>query len=109
MTPVFSKEQVEAMKSVMGEAFDETLMKKLEPIVGELVAKNAKDLVTQLRTSEKHGKDIVGLTEKQKQDFVLAAKAAAFGDHAAMAEMVSTKANEALIEETDNRGGFLVS
>ncbi len=26
-----------------------------------------------------------------------------------MAEMVNTKANEALIEETDNRGGFLVS
>jgi len=98
------------MKSVMGEAFDETLQKKLEPIVGEMVAKNTKTLVEQLRASEKgYGKDIIGLTEKQKKDFVEAAKAAAFGDHNAMANMVSTKANEALIEETDNRGGFLVS
>ncbi len=110
MDPIFSKEQIESLKTVIGEGFDENMMKKLEPMVGELVAKNTKALVEGLRQSEKTtGKDIIGLTEKQKKDFVAAAKAAAFGDHQAMAEMVNTKANEALIEETDNRGGFLVS
>ena len=48
---------------------------------------------------------MTGLSEKMKKDFVTVAQAAIKG----MSFNIDTKANEALIEEQDNRGGYLVS
>lgn len=87
-------------------AFDEVMKEKLVPMIGEATALQVQKLVTELKTQQiKFGRDITGLSEKMKKDFVAVAQAAAKGSIAG----IDTKANEALIEEQDNRGGFLVS
>lgn len=76
---------------------------KLAPVVGEMVAKQTREIVTRMREERSNtGRDLSGLPEKTKMAFAQVAKAAA-------GFMVDTKANEALIEEQDNRGGYLVS
>ena len=101
---MFTEEQRKEMKGAMSEIFQETVKEKLAPMVGEMVAENCKQIVDQLgQQKQMTGKDLTGLSDKQKKDFVEVARAAAN-----MAG-VSLKANEALIEEQDNRGGYLVS
>lgn len=93
------------IKEQMALAFDEVMTEKLAPVVGEMVSANVKSIVENLRAEQKiFGKDVTGLSEKTKKDFVEVAKTVAnkLGS-------IDTKANEALIEEQDNRGGFLVS
>ena len=86
-------------------AFDEVMKEKLIPVVGAEVAIQIQKTVETLRTQrEVYGKDMTGLSEKAKKDFAQVAKYAATGMF-----NVDTKANEALIEEQDNRGGYLVS
>src|SRR5882724_6175620 len=92
------------LKEALGGAMDEALQTKLAPVVGDMVAKETRNIVEKLRLQRAlSGEDITGLSEKTKMDFVEVAKAAAKMDG------VSLKANEALIEEQDNRGGYLVS
>ena len=94
----------EQLKKTLGETMDEVLGEKLTSMVGAQVSANVKSIVEKMRIdSVVSGKDITGLTEKQKKDFVSVVKAAAFK------EGIETKANEALIEQQDNRGGYLVS
>ena len=101
---MFTQEQREEMKGAMGEVFQDVVKEKLSPMVGELVAQNCKEIVDQLAQQKRAtGKDLTGLNDKAKKDFVEVARAAA------KMEGVSLKANEALIEEQDNRGGYLVS
>src|SRR5258708_15412055 len=86
-------------------AFDEVMKEKLVPIIGAEVASQTQKIVETMRVQrEVFGKDMTGLTTKVKTDFVEVAKLAARGMFNA-----ETKANEALIEEQDNRGGYLVS
>jgi HK97 family phage major capsid protein len=87
-------------------AFDEVMKEKLVPLVGQEVAAQTQKIVEQLRAQREMtgGKDMTGLSAKMKTDFVEIARAAARG-----MLNVDTKANEALIEEQDNRGGYLVS
>lgn len=97
--------ELQKLKEAMGTAFDETLQAKLAPIVGSMVAEQVKSIVEDMRVQRAlTGKDITGLSEKQKKDFVEIARAAA-----KVVGSIDTKANEALIEEQDNRGGYLVS
>ena len=103
-----SKENItvdpEQLKKTLSETMDEVLGEKLTNMVGTQVAENVKTIVEKMRIdSVVRGKDITGLTDKQKKDFVAVVKAVAFK------EGVETKANEALIEQQDNRGGYLVS
>jgi HK97 family phage major capsid protein len=92
------------INATVAAAFDDNFQKKLEPMIGTIAAEKAKNIIDSMKM-ERHfyGKDISGLTEKQKKDFVIVAQAVA-GKFA-----VDTKANEAIIEEQDNRGGYLVS
>lgn len=85
-------------------AFDEAMQKKLEPMIGTIAAEKAREIVNGLK-SERYvfGKDISLLDEKMKKDFCDVARSVA-GKF-----QLDTKANEALIEEQDNRGGYLVS
>lgn len=93
------------IKNMHVTAFDEVMKEKLVPIIGETVAFQVAETVKNLDLQRKvYGHDMTGLSEKMKKDFVEVAKAAVFKDFA-----IDTKANEALIEEQDNRGGYLVS
>lgn len=86
-------------------AFDEVMKEKLVPIIGEQTAFAVKQIVEKLDLQRKTtGHDMTGLTKKMKTDFVEIVKATVFKDF-----KIDTKANEALIEEQDNRGGYLVS
>src|ERR1051325_10609035 len=97
-----TKEQIKDMHVA---AFDETMKEKLVPLIGQEVATQVQKTVETLRIQrEVFGKDMTGLSEKAKKDFAEVAKMAARG-----MVKVDTKANEALIEEQDNRGGYLVS
>lgn len=80
---------------------DESLEKSLATAVGPMVAKETRQLVEKMRIERSlFGNDMSGLSEDQKKDFASTVKAVAFG---------KVKANEALIEENDPRGGYLVS
>ena len=97
-----TKEQIKEMHIT---AFDEVMKEKLIPLVGQEVATQVQKTVETLRAQrEVFGKDMTGLSDKTKKDFAEVAKYAARGMF-----NIDTKANEALIEEQDNRGGYLVS
>jgi HK97 family phage major capsid protein len=86
-------------------AYDEVLKEKLIPMIGQETALQVKAIVEKLDLQRKvYGHDMTGLTKKMKTDFVEIVKATVFKDF-----NIDTKANEALIEEQDNRGGYLVS
>lgn len=98
-----NKEEIKAWHVA---AFDEVMKEKLVPLVGQEVTSQTQKIVEQLRAQrDVFGKDMTGLTEKMKKDFVEVARAAVKGS----SFTIDTKANEALIEEQDNRGGYLVS
>lgn len=91
---------IEQLEQKMAAVFDSVMEEKLKTVVGDLVASETRKIVEELRFERAlTGKDRTGLTEEQKMSFVEIAKAAAG---------IKTKANEALIEEQDNRGGYLV-
>lgn len=99
------EKQLAQLKAQFETAIDETLQKKLEPMIGDISARKAREVVEGMRMERYlYGKDITNLSEKQKKDFVKVAQAAARQITGA-----DLKANEALIEEQDNRGGYLVS
>jgi HK97 family phage major capsid protein len=84
-------------------AFDDVMKEKLVPIIGQETAIAVKAIVEKLQLQRAVvGHDITGLDEKQKMLFVDTVRTAAKFD-------IKEKANEALIEEQDNRGGYLVS
>ena len=91
---------VKQLEEKMAAVFDSVMEEKLKTVVGDLVASETRKIVEELRLERAlTGKDRTGLTDEQKTSFVEIAKAAAG---------IKTKANEALIEEQDNRGGYLV-
>lgn len=82
--------------------FDEVMESKLRDIVGVEVAAETKKIVETLRAERSiMGSDRTGLDSEQKKEFASMVKEIALGNYRA-------KANEALISETDNRGGYLV-
>lgn len=99
------KEKLAEITKTIDTAIDEAFTKKLEPMIGEVAAKKAKEIVEGMKLERNiFGRDISNLSAKQKMDFVKVAQAAA-----RQITGVDVKANEALIEEQDNRGGYLVS
>jgi len=93
------------VKAVIETAFDEVMNEKLVPFIGQEVASSVQKTVATLRLQrDTLGKDMTGLNEAMKKDFVKVAQSALRGQF-----NIDTKANEALIEEQDNRGGYLVS
>jgi HK97 family phage major capsid protein len=95
------------MNEILESSFNDLFEKKLAPYISAESAKAAKTAVEQLKAEKYvHGRDITGLSDKAKKDFVAVARAVASKD---FLDAASIKANEALIEEQDNRGGYLVS
>jgi HK97 family phage major capsid protein len=101
-----TQEEINAMHVT---AFDTAMKEKLVPVIGELVAFKVQETVSKLRLERTRfgGTDKTGLSEKQKLDLVEVAKA--LNSTKGSSFQIDTKANEALIEEQDNRGGYLVS
>jgi len=84
---------------------DNVMETKLAGIVGPIVAAETRSIVEKMRIEKTlFGEDRTGLNDKTKKDFVDVVKAA-LNDRI----QIDTKANEALVIETDNRGGYLVS
>ena len=95
-------EQQKQLEDKLTKAFDVVMEEKLKNVVSPIVASETKKIVEQLRIERAlFGHDRTGLTEEVKLEFAKGVKAIAFGQH--------MKANEALIEDQDNRGGYLVS
>ena len=93
----------EEIKKMHVTAFDEVMKEKLVPIIGAEVASSVQKTVATLKLQrQEFGHDMTGLGESEKKLFVDTVRASVgFG--------IREKANEALIEEQDNRGGYLVS
>jgi HK97 family phage major capsid protein len=92
-------------KEAAVQAYEETVKERIIPLIGEESAKQVHDIVQKLQLQRQvHGKDMTGLSDSAKKDFAQVAQAALRGKFD-----IDTKANEALIEEQDNRGGYLVS
>ena len=87
--------------------FNDFMEKTLIPTMEEVSTKNARKVVEAMIVERSlRGNDVSGLDTDQKLKFASQVKAAYRGFHD-QARLV-TKANEALIEEQDNRGGYLV-
>ena len=96
-----NKEALEQIKSLLGETVEAVMEKKLGEAVSPMVAKEVKSIVDGLKMERAmFGKDKTGLSDDQKSQFVNTVKAAA---------KIGMKTGEALIEETDGRGGYLVA
>ena len=101
---MFNDKEVAVLKEAISKSLDEVMESKLKGVVGEMAAAEVRTIVDKMRVEKAlFGKDITGLNDKQKKDFAEVVKAAALHMN------IDAKANEALIEEQDNRGGYLVS
>ena len=95
------QKQLELIKSQLQTAVEEVMEKRLGEAVSPLVAKETRAIVEKMQMERAiFGKDITGLSKEQKSLFVDVVRAAAG---------LKVKANEAIISEQDNRGGYLVS
>lgn len=96
-----NEEVLEQVKSMLTDTVTDVMEKKLGEAVSPMVAKEVRSIYEDLQKEKfLYGKDKTGLSHDQKALLVETVKAAAG---------FSTKANEALITETDSRGGYLVS
>ena len=101
-----TKEILKSVEETVSKGFNDFMEQKLIPTMEEVSIKNARKVVEQM-TLDKYlfGYDRTGLSAEAKKDFA-AQVISAFKGHESKA--VRVKANEALIEEQDNRGGYLV-
>ena len=91
----------------IGKGLDQLMAEKLEPMIGAIATEKAGKIVAQLKAERAaFGEDRTGLSESTKKAFVDVARAVGFKGGKFS---IDTKANESLIEEQDNRGGYLVS
>jgi HK97 family phage major capsid protein len=96
-----------AVKETVEKGFNDVMEKSLTQ-VDEISRKAARQVVEQMAIERAiKGADITFLSDEQKKDFAIQV-IEAFKGHESKAVRVTMKANEALIEEQDNRGGYLV-
>lgn len=92
---------LEVLEQKFTTVVDKIFEEKLKGVVGDVAAQETRKIVEQMRVERLFtGQDRTGLTEEQKLKFI---------DTVKVALNVRTKANEALIEEQDSRGGYLVA
>jgi len=104
---MLTEEQKAALRSEIDNGISDALAKNLAPMMGDIATEKARAIVESMKMDRFiFNKDITGLTEKAKLDFVAVARHVA---SKAVMDGATIKANEALIEEQDNRGGYLVS
>lgn len=100
---MFTEEQMKTLQEAVKASLDQSIEKQLEDAVGSKMAEATKTIVQKLREERAlHGFDRTGLTVEQKKVFAEAVKELGFDGEV-------SKANEALIEQTDSRGGYLVA
>jgi HK97 family phage major capsid protein len=97
---------VKAVGDTVTETFNELMEKSLVPTIEEVSVKTARQIVdAALVERAVKGRDITGLTTDQKIAFAKQVQSVFRGNREGS---LRVKANEALIEEQDNRGGYLV-
>lgn len=95
-----NEEQLKKLSEEIRTDVDAIMEKKLPEVVGATVAAEVKKTVQNMRLEKAvFGRDRSGLDDEQKKSFVSFVKSV-IG--------MRTKANEEMIEEQDNRGGYLV-
>jgi HK97 family phage major capsid protein len=102
-----SEKTLEQIQTSVSKTLNDFMEKTLVEKIDEVSAKNARKVVEAMLVERSiRGLDRTGLTTDQKKDFA-AQVISAYKGHESKAIRV-TKANEALITEQDNRGGYLV-
>jgi HK97 family phage major capsid protein len=100
------KELLEKVEKTLFDGLNDFMEKQLGPKMDEISIKNARKVVEQMLIERfVRGGDITGLDSEQKIAFAKQVKAVFSGNREGA---LKVKANEALIEEQDNRGGYLV-
>lgn len=95
-----TEEQIKQFTEKVKDVVDTVMEEKLSSVVGQTVAKETRAIVEKMRIERLlFGQDRSGLDSDQKKTFVDLVKSVVG---------FKTKANEALISETDSRGGYLV-
>jgi len=103
---VDKKEIVEVVSKTVSDGFNDFMEKQLVPTMEEISVKTARTIVEQALVERSvKGRDISGMTTDQKIAFAKQVQAVFRGNRDGA---LKVKANEALIEEQDNRGGYLV-
>jgi HK97 family phage major capsid protein len=96
-----------AVAETTAKTFSDMMEKSLPSQMEDISKKTARQVVDAMLAERAiKGTDITGLSDEMKKDFA-GQVIAAFKGHESKAVRV-TKANESLIEEQDNRGGYLV-
>lgn len=100
-----NENDLKKLKDMLSSSVLEMLQEKLAPIVGEISAAKTREIVAQMAVQRSvYGHDMTGLSASVKKDFTRVCQAVAVGKL-----NIDVKANEALIVDQDNRGGYLVS
>lgn len=100
------KDLLEKVHSTVLESFNDFMEKSLVPKMEEVSVRNARKAVERMMIERfVKGRDITGLDEEQKKSFAKQVQSVYRGFREGA---LKVKANEALIEEQDNRGGYLV-
>lgn len=100
------KEILEAVSKTVSDGFNDFMEKSLIPTMNDISVKTARQIVEQAMVERAiKGRDISGMTSDQKITFAKQVQAVFRGNRDGA---LRVKANEALIEEQDNRGGYLV-
>jgi len=98
------------LKEALTSGVYDMLQEKLEPVIGTIASAKVREIVGQLQAQRSvFGHDVTNLSAKTKKDFVRAASYIANKMPEALLTEINTKANEALVVDQDNRGGYLVS
>lgn len=96
-----SQEQIDQIGKVFGEVVKGDIEATIEQAVEAKTAERVKEEVAKLRKEQLvFGSDKLSLSSQVKSDLAEATRSIAFGQE--------VKANEALIPETDSRGGYLI-
>ncbi len=97
---------LKAVEDTVQNGFNDFMEKSLRPAMEEISVKNARKVVEQMLIERYvKGRDVSGLDTEQKIAFAKQVQAVYRGFREGA---LKVKANEALIEEQDNRGGYLV-
>jgi HK97 family phage major capsid protein len=97
---------LESVEATVKTGFNDFMEKSLIPTMEEISVKNARKVVEAIMIERfVKGRDVTGLDTEQKIGFAKQVQAVFRGNRDGA---LKVKANEALIEEQDNRGGYLV-
>ena len=102
--------ELKKLAEMLSESSFTMLQEKLVPVIGEVAAAKSREIVQQMIAQKAvYGHDITNLSPKMKKDFVRACSFIANDLPESLRAEITTKANEALVVDQDNRGGYLVT